>query len=267
LKFYKFIKFQLLSYFKIKLSGFWTAIFFCSDLQYHTLNQCALDLGASTDHLYWYKPSKKSTPGLRYTSTVENIIVMYFGEKRDAQHFVFSSEENRENHLDFPAVKSFYNFESKVVNYSQKPVELLQQLINHHSRSGDYIMDLFSGSGSTAIAALKSKRNVLSVEKDPFQVSAIKSRIVNLQKEQQDISDSQKVNSTIPTKSINSNSPSCYQCKVVSDNLVMCAAECGNLGHPACSDVAEEYAEALVALLDKELYFCTPKCFSTYMKY
>ncbi len=47
---------------------------------------------------------------------------------------------------------------------TQKPVELISDLIKKHSNVGDTVLDCFSGSGTTAIAAIKNNRNFLGCE-------------------------------------------------------------------------------------------------------
>lgn len=47
---------------------------------------------------------------------------------------------------------------------TQKPVALLEDLINKHSNENDLILDCFSGSGSTAVAAFNQNRNFTGCE-------------------------------------------------------------------------------------------------------
>ncbi len=56
-------------------------------------------------------------------------------------------------------------------------MNLLKYLISHHSKTKDTVLDLFSGTGSTAEAALLCNRNVISVESDSNQAAYIKSRL------------------------------------------------------------------------------------------
>lgn len=42
---------------------------------------------------------------------------------------------------------------------TQKPVALLEEIIQKHSDKGDMVLDCFAGSGSTAVAALQQGRN------------------------------------------------------------------------------------------------------------
>lgn len=47
---------------------------------------------------------------------------------------------------------------------TQKPLALIEELIKKHSNEGDTILDCFSGSGTTGVAALKNGRNFLGCE-------------------------------------------------------------------------------------------------------
>lgn len=47
---------------------------------------------------------------------------------------------------------------------TQKPVELIEALIMKHSNEGDTILDCFSGSGTTGVAALKQNREFIGCE-------------------------------------------------------------------------------------------------------
>ena len=49
---------------------------------------------------------------------------------------------------------------------TQKSVALFEDLINKHSNEGDLILDCFLGSGTTAVAALNTKRQVTGCEMD-----------------------------------------------------------------------------------------------------
>ena len=60
---------------------------------------------------------------------------------------------------------------------SSKPVELMATLIQHYSTEGELVFDGFGGSGSTAEAAIKTKRRYITVEKDPDHYKTIINRI------------------------------------------------------------------------------------------
>ena len=49
---------------------------------------------------------------------------------------------------------------------TQKSLPLFQALVEKHSNEGDLVLDSFSGSGTTAIASMKTKRNFVGCELD-----------------------------------------------------------------------------------------------------
>jgi DNA modification methylase len=53
------------------------------------------------------------------------------------------------------------------VHPTQKPVELIEKALNNSSKSGDIIIDVFGGSGSTMIACEKIGRESRLMELDP----------------------------------------------------------------------------------------------------
>ena len=53
------------------------------------------------------------------------------------------------------------------VHPTQKPVELIEKAISNSSKSGDSVIDVFGGSGSTLIACEKTNRNCRMMELDP----------------------------------------------------------------------------------------------------
>lgn len=59
---------------------------------------------------------------------------------------------------------------------TQKPVELPERAINNSSKSGDAILDLFGGSGSTLIASEKTGRKSFLMELDPHYCDVIVAR-------------------------------------------------------------------------------------------
>lgn len=64
-----------------------------------------------------------------------------------------------------------------VINPAQKPLSLIRCLISRHSNEGNTILDLCSGSGTTALAAASLKRNCVSVETDEEQTRYMQCRL------------------------------------------------------------------------------------------
>jgi site-specific DNA-methyltransferase (adenine-specific) len=59
-------------------------------------------------------------------------------------------------------VRDHYN----TIHPTQKPVRLLERLLALVSKEGDTVLDTFSGSASTAIAAWNTNRNFIGFEID-----------------------------------------------------------------------------------------------------
>jgi DNA modification methylase len=53
------------------------------------------------------------------------------------------------------------------VHPTQKPIELIEKAITNSSKSGDIVVDVFGGSGSTLIATEKTNRSCRMMELDP----------------------------------------------------------------------------------------------------
>ena len=62
---------------------------------------------------------------------------------------------------------------------TMKPIELVERAINNSSRSGDAVLDLFLGSGSTLIACEKTGRICYGMELDPHYCDVIVKRWEN----------------------------------------------------------------------------------------
>lgn len=65
---------------------------------------------------------------------------------------------------DIPNVKA--NHPEKTIHPCQFPVELVERCILALTDEGSWVLDPFSGVGSTIIAALKNKRNVVGIDKE-----------------------------------------------------------------------------------------------------
>ena len=63
------------------------------------------------------------------------------------------------------------------VHPTQKPVALFEYLIKTYTNEGDLVLDNCAGSGTTAIAALNTKRNYILIEKEPKYIKIAEERI------------------------------------------------------------------------------------------
>lgn len=57
-------------------------------------------------------------------------------------------------------------YEEKHVHPTQKPIKLIERLINTSSNEDDIVLDPFSGSGSTPVSCVRTKRHFIGIELD-----------------------------------------------------------------------------------------------------
>ena len=65
---------------------------------------------------------------------------------------------------------------------TQKPIELIRDLIRKHSKEDDVVLDCFSGSGTTAVASILENRNFIGCELDKTYYDKSMKRIEEIQK-------------------------------------------------------------------------------------
>ena len=71
-----------------------------------------------------------------------------------------------------------YNFDNeKMGHITPKPIDLLENIILHCTDPDDVVLDCFGGSGSTAIAAMRTGRKYILIEKNPEYVNIAQDRI------------------------------------------------------------------------------------------
>lgn len=68
----------------------------------------------------------------------------------------------------------------KRVHPTQKPVALLEYLINVYTNEGDLVLDFTMGSGSTGVACMNTNRNFIGIELDKKYFDIAKDRIESI---------------------------------------------------------------------------------------
>ncbi|MCO5610922.1 hypothetical protein L7F22_065166 [Adiantum nelumboides] len=96
----------------------------------------------------------------------------------------FAVKPDRTNVIERPGVcKKFKHIDADlhgVINPYQKPQLLMMDLIDLLSMRGEWVMDLFAGTGTTTVSALKRGQNVIAMECDPLQVKFIEQQVTAL---------------------------------------------------------------------------------------
>lgn len=73
----------------------------------------------------------------------------------------------------------FYKKPRPAVHPTQKPVELIQDLVRTYSNSGEVVLDPFMGSGTTAVACIRTGRNFIGFEMNPEYHATAQQRIAD----------------------------------------------------------------------------------------
>lgn len=75
------------------------------------------------------------------------------------------------------AVWSHNIMKSGTLHRTQKPLGLVSQWVREFSNPGDLILDPFAGSGTTAVACLKTGRRCIAIESDARYIPVIERRV------------------------------------------------------------------------------------------
>jgi DNA modification methylase len=97
----------------------------------------------------------------------------YYGWKEGAAHQFFGPA----NVPDLWHVKKVTP--QRMIHLTEKPVELAVRALQYSSRSGENVLDLFGGSGSTLIAAQQTGRKAFLMELDQLYCDVIVQRFEN----------------------------------------------------------------------------------------
>ncbi len=116
----------------------------------------------------WVKPNPPPNLSCRYfTHATETIIWAARDKKsRHAFNYKLMKETNRGKQMKSVwEIKPPENWEKKFGKHpTQKPVALLERILLASSNEGDLVLDPFSGSGTTVLAALRTHRTAVGLE-------------------------------------------------------------------------------------------------------
>ena len=89
------------------------------------------------------------------------------------------SSKRQGDNKKYPRQLMVYSRPHPPIHPTQKPIELLVDLINTYSNEGDTILDFTMGSGSTGVACIKINRKFIGIELDDKYFEIAKQRIEN----------------------------------------------------------------------------------------
>ena len=123
--------------------------------------------------IVWYKPNAQPNITCRmFTESTEFILWAVNNESKKAKNWTFnyhtmkSMNNNKQmrNMWEIPLTKPTERKHGK--HPSQKPLQIVERLILAGTNEGDLILDPFSGTGTTGVAAEKNNRKWVMIEKE-----------------------------------------------------------------------------------------------------
>lgn len=114
-----------------------------------------------------YLPSTKKLNGRQRPSS---------GRLKESKPYDTSKGALPRDVLEFPALLGHLAKE-RVGHPDQKPLQMIETIIKASSNPGDMILDMFSGSGTTLVAAKNTNRNAIGFEVEERWQNIIKDRL------------------------------------------------------------------------------------------
>jgi len=145
-----------------------------------------LEFGQRIDHTF----RTESTQFKLCTEEAYNDLIERFNLENNEKFIPYKELKKINNkHLQTFNLKKGEKIKSNILKYprdeekihpTQKPVDLLKDIIYSFTNKGDLVADFTMGSGSTGVAALELKRNFIGSELDPEFYEKAKERIDNI---------------------------------------------------------------------------------------
>jgi site-specific DNA-methyltransferase (adenine-specific) len=85
--------------------------------------------------------------------------------------------EYEQKYTNYPSEIIEFGLDKNMVHPTQKPVALMEYLINTYSNQGETVLDNCMGSGTTGVACMNTNRNFIGIEMDEEYFSIAKKRI------------------------------------------------------------------------------------------
>ena len=130
----------------------------CSKAQVSTILKYFEEKNCNVDILTWHKTNPLPTMNNTYAN--------------DTEYCIFAREKGVLLNGNYNTKKKFYvtsinvDDKKKYKHPTIKPLPIIKNLISNSSNEGDTILDCFSGSGTTCVAAKELERNFIGIEID-----------------------------------------------------------------------------------------------------
>lgn len=134
------------------------------------------------NNIIWQKPNPPPNLGCRcFTHSTETILWAKLDKSKHCFNYKAMKKINNNKQM-----KDVWNFTSPPKREklsgkhpTQKPLALLERIILASTNVGDLVFDLFSGSGTTGIAAYRLKRKYIGIELDKKYLNLTKRRFLS----------------------------------------------------------------------------------------
>jgi len=120
------------------------------------------------NNITWYKPNASPNLSCRFfTHSTENII--WASKSKKAKHTfnyqLIKERNNNKQKRDVWTIPVTPKSQKKHGKHpTQKPIQLLEEIILSSTKEGDIILDPFNGSGTTGVVALKYLRKYIGID-------------------------------------------------------------------------------------------------------
>tara|TARA_B100000963_G_C22633793_1_gene676419 strand:- start:2298 stop:3065 length:768 start_codon:yes stop_codon:yes gene_type:complete len=137
--------------------------------------------------IVWYKRNAfPNITGRMFCESTEHIIWATNNNIKKAKNWTFNYNTMKDrnggkqmrNLFDIPNTKTSEKKYGK--HPTQKPIELIENLVVALTNKNDLILDPFLGSGTTAVVAKQNKRNFIGIEIEEEYIKISKERLKNL---------------------------------------------------------------------------------------
>ena len=121
-----------------------------------------------------YNPQKRKRTTEVKSGNTKNSKTSNYGNQRDEYIDRQSDEISPDTAL--LSIKCVHNSTGKL-HPTQKPVELMEYMINTYSNEGETVLDFAMGSGTTGVACVNTNRNFIGIEMDEGYFNVARDRI------------------------------------------------------------------------------------------
>ncbi|MEX1015067.1 MAG: site-specific DNA-methyltransferase, partial [Candidatus Paceibacterota bacterium] len=167
---------------------------------YHSIYQCGHALQSLNYHILndisWYKPNAAPNLSCRYFTASHETLIWARKKKRAKHIFNYKDMKHGDWHEGDQIKKKDKQMRSVwAINTprpdekkhgkhpTQKPLDLLERIVLASTKKGDVILDPFTGSSTTGIAAVKHDRKFLGFDMEKDYLKLSKKRFKDLIKE------------------------------------------------------------------------------------